>query len=128
MGGFQATVMGALAERVTGHNLSLLDLSKPWLCDTNAGSEKRRASAYCPDYNRTAVRYYDTLNFAHLITCETTIYAGLGDSTCTASAMQSLYNALTCKKSITFEQNVSHNFGSQYSGSRSTLSAEALTD
>ena len=124
MGGFQAMVMGALAQRVTGHNLSLLNLTKPWLCDTNAGSTNRRASAYCPEY-RAALGYYDTVNFAHLITCETTIYAGLGDSTCTASAMQALYRTLTCKKSITYEQNVSHNFGSQYSGSRSTLSAEA---
>jgi len=125
MGGFQAAVMAALAERTTGHNLSLLNLTKPWLCDTNAGSTSRRASAYCPDYDTTAVRYYDTLNFAHLITCETTIYAGLGDSTCTASAMQALYRTLTCKKSITYEQNVSHNFGSQYSGTRYTMSEEA---
>ena len=124
MGGFQAMVMGALAERVTGHNLSLLNLTKPWLCDTNAKSTKRRPSAYCPEY-RAALGYYDTLNFAHLITCETTIYAGLGDSTCTASAMQALYNTLTCKKSITYEQNVSHNFGAQYHGSRTSLSAEA---
>ena len=127
MGGFQAMVMGALSRRVTGHDLSLLNLTKPWLCDTNAGSTNRRASAYCPEY-RPALGYYDTLNFAHLITCETTIYAGLGDSTCTASAMQALYTTLACKKSITFEQNVSHNFGAQYHGSRTSLSADALLD
>lgn len=126
MGGFQSTVMAALSRTATGHDLSLADLSKPWLCDINAANAGRRGSKYCPSYSANEnVAYYDTANFAHLITCEVQIYAGLGDNTCPAAGVLSFYHMLTCKKTLTFEQNISHEYGAVGGGTRYVQSAEA---
>lgn len=107
MGAFQSVAVAALMKTATGKEAGLLNVSLPWLCDINGPSAGRKASSYRPTY-RAALAYYDTVLFARLVTCKTTIYAGLGDQVCPASGVMVLYNTLSCEKELTFEQDTSH--------------------
>ena len=54
--------------------------------------------------------YYDPVNQAKRIKCETTITAGLGDYTCPPSGITVLYNNIGAKKSIVYSQGTTHMF------------------
>ena len=109
MGAMQSTAVAALTKQVTGVDVSLLNISIPWMCDVNATAVGRRPRSW--PSNIAEFGHFDEVNFAHLITCKVTIYAALGDKTCPASGIAALYNQLHCEKSITFEQNTSHGGG-----------------
>ena len=104
-GAFQAIAVAALDK-----NITFLRAGIPWLCDINGsnGGNNRRKSTFIPNY-QTAMEYYDTTSFAHLITCEVMVVASLGDGICPASGVVSFYNALKCEeKTLVFDQNASH--------------------
>ena len=107
MGAFQSTAVAALMKTATGKDASLLNLSLPWMCDLNGPEIGRKTSSFRPKY-RAVLAYFDTVLFARLVTCKTTIFAGLGDQICPASGVMALYNTLSCEKDLTFEQNFSH--------------------
>ena len=104
MGAFQATAVAALMkDYVTSLNISI-----PWMCDV--GSEDAgRLGGWRPSYCE-AIGYYDTVNFAKRVTANTTITAGLGDYICPPSGITSLYNAMTCARTLTFIQNKTHSY------------------
>ena len=104
-GAFQAIAVGALDK-----NITLIKASIPWMCDVKGsnGENGRKKSTFIPNY-QTALEYYDTTSFAHLITCEVYVGASLGDGICPASGVVAFYNALKCeKKTLAFDQNASH--------------------
>ena len=103
-GAFQAIAVGALDK-----NITLIKASIPWMCDVKGsnGENGRRKSTFIPKY-QTALEYYDTTSFAHLITCEVYVSASLGDGICPASGVVAFYNALKCQKTLVFDQNASH--------------------
>lgn len=106
MGAMQSTAVAALTKNVTGVDVSLLNISIPWMCDVKSASIGRRPRTW--PSNIVDFENFDEANFAHLMTCKVKIYAALGDRTCPASSVTAFYNQLQCEKTITFEQNTSH--------------------
>lgn len=106
MGAMQSTAVAALTKKVTGVDVSLLNISIPWMCDVKSAAIGRRPRSW--PSNIVDFEYFDEANFAHLVTCKVKIYAALGDRTCPASSVTAFYNQLQCEKTITFEQNTSH--------------------
>ena len=100
-GAFQAIAVAALDENITYLNVSI-----PWMCDVKAANG-RRMSDFIMDYT-SALEYYDTTSFAHLITCKTRVSLSLGDATAPVSGVIAFYNALTCEKTLVASQNASH--------------------
>ena len=109
MGGFQSIAVAGLYDKVTKLNAGI-----PWMCDIGGNSQADRLSGWRPSYNE-ANSYYDSCYFAARVKCDTNISAGLGDYICPPSGITSLYNALTCNKTIDFKQNRGHGYwgGSQ---------------
>lgn len=104
MGAFQAAAVAALMKE----DITKVILEIPWLCDLGS-EEKGRLEGWRPDYC-DGIRYYDTVSFGKRITCPTEIIAGLGDYTCPPSGVSALFNSLSCKKKITFVQNMTHSY------------------
>lgn len=100
-GAFQSIAVAALDQ-----NITKLDISIPWMCDIK-NANNRKKSDFIMDYT-TALEYYDTTSFAHLITCETRVSASMGDSTAPLSGVIAFYNALSCEKVLIGSQNASH--------------------
>ena len=100
-GGFQATAVAALDPEV-----SYLYTGYTWMCDIGSSSAGR-LPGWQPDYT-DALRYYDTINFARRVKCYTSITAGLGDNVSTPSSIMSMYNAMTCPRTLNFVQNMTH--------------------
>ncbi|MBO5295039.1 MAG: acetylxylan esterase [Clostridia bacterium] len=100
-GAFQAIAVAALDENITYLNVSI-----PWMCDVKAANGRRK-SDFIMDYT-SALEYYDTTSFAHLITCKTRVSFSLGDATAPVSGVIAFYNALTCEKTLVASQNASH--------------------
>lgn len=100
-GGFQATAVAALDPDV-----SYLYTGYTWMCDLGSGSAGR-LPGWQPDYT-DALRYYDTINFARRVKCYTSITAGLGDNVSTPSSIMSMFNAMTCARTLNFVQNMTH--------------------
>ena len=109
MGAMQSTAVAALTKQVAGVDVSLLNISIPWMCDVKSAEIGRRLRSW--PGNIAEFGLFDEANFAHLITCKVNIYAALGDKTCPASSVTAFYNQLNCEKTITFEQNTSHSSG-----------------
>ena len=103
-GAFQSIAVAALDK-----NITFVRAGIPWMCDVNGsnGGDNRRKSTFIPNY-QTAMEFYDTTSFAHLITCEVMVVASLGDGICPASGVVAFYNALKCEKTLVFDQNASH--------------------
>ena len=115
MGAMQSTAVAAMTKEVTGKDVSLLDISIPWLCDVKGGTQGRRPRSWPQNLEQDG--YYDPAVFAPKLTCKVNIYAHLGDHTCPASGIMALYNGITSEKALTFEQNKDHgggNGGSKY--------------
>lgn len=85
---------------------SLCDAFVPWMCDIGAGAKGRIRYA-APEFAR-GLCYFDGVNVARYIKCQTEIRAGLGDYTCQPSGIVAMYNELGCEKKITFRQNMIH--------------------
>ena len=100
-GAFQSIAVAALDQ-----NITKLDISIPWMCDIK-NANNRKKSDFIMDYT-TALEYYDTTSFAHLITCETRVSASMGDSIAPLSGVIAFYNALSCEKVLIGSQNASH--------------------
>ena len=116
MGAFQSTAVEALLKYATanGEGISFLNIEIPYMCDLNgAASANGRMSRYWGARYTDALKYLDTAYFGSLVTCKTTIFAGLGDSICPASGTMSLYNTIpAADKTITYRQGATHsNYG-----------------
>lgn len=103
-GAFQSIAVAALDKNITN-----LDISIPWMCDIKGanGTNGRRKSSFIVSYT-SALEYYDTTSFAHLITCKVKVSASLGDGICPMSGVVAFYNALSCEKVLIATQNASH--------------------
>lgn len=100
-GAMQAYNAASLCEKCT-----FLDISVPWICDTNA-LEANRIRYASPSYS-PGLAYFDGTNVGKYIKCKTAVNAGLGDYVCQPSGVFAMYNNLKCEKSITFTQNMVH--------------------
>ncbi len=100
-GGFQATAVAALDPDV-----SYLYTAYTWMCDLGSVSAGR-LPGWQPDYT-DALRYYDTVSFARRVKCPVNVDAGLGDYVSTPSGIMSMFNAMTCPKTVNFTQNMTH--------------------
>ena len=100
-GGFQATAVAALDPDV-----SHLYTAYTWMCDIGSAGIGR-LPGWQPDYT-DALRYYDTINFARRVRCNTSIDAGLGDNVSTPSGIIAMFNAMTCPRMLSFTQNMTH--------------------
>ena len=110
MGGFQSTAVAALLKYATanGEGISHLNIKIPYMCDLN-GENNGRMPRYWGTRYTASLKYFDTAYFGSMVTCKTTIYAGLGDSICPASGTYSLYKAITATdKMITYQQGATH--------------------
>ncbi|MBQ9354771.1 MAG: acetylxylan esterase [Clostridia bacterium] len=110
MGGFQSTAVASLLKYATsgGEGITFLNIEIPYMCDMNGENSGRRARYWGARYTNT-LKYFDTTYFGTLITCQTRIFAGLGDSICPSSGTMSLYNIIpTTDKSITYRQGATH--------------------
>lgn len=101
MGAFQSTFIGAFDPDV-----SLLNLSIPWMCDVD-GVSIGRTPGWRPDF-LPCMNYYDTVNFARRLHCPVTIYAGLGDTICPPSGIMALYREIPTEKTLQFAQDANH--------------------
>jgi cephalosporin-C deacetylase-like acetyl esterase len=81
---------------------------KPWCCDLG-GLTLGRVEGWRPSWT-PALAYYDPINHAKRIRCETTIITGLGDYVCPPSGNSVLYNNIKAPKSIEYIQGATHGF------------------
>jgi cephalosporin-C deacetylase len=102
-GGFQALLAASLDPAVTR-----CVAVKPWACD-QGGITLGRLKGWRPDYT-PALGYFDPVNHAKRIRCETRIVSGLGDYVCPPSGISVLYNNLpaTTPKRIEYQQGATH--------------------
>lgn len=102
-GGFQALLAAGLDSDVT-----LCEAWKPWLCDLG-GVTLGRLKGWRPDYVR-GLDYFDPINHAKRIRCETRITSGLGDYVCPPSGVTVLYNNLpgSIAKRLEYQQGATH--------------------
>lgn len=100
-GGFQALSAAALDKNVTKCFAHI-----PWCCDLG-GITLGRLRGWRPDYAE-GLGYYDAVNMAKRIQCETSIIAGLGDYTCPPSGVCVLYNNIKAPKQLELIQGKTH--------------------
>jgi cephalosporin-C deacetylase-like acetyl esterase len=102
-GGFQALLAAALDPEVTR-----CVAVKPWLSDLS-GVKLGRMTGWRPKYT-PALGYYDPVNHAKRLRCETKLIAGLGDYVCPPSGITVLYNNIpdTVTKRIEYQQGATH--------------------
>ncbi len=112
-GGFQAIGMAALCPEVTS-----CSASSSWMCDTHGNLDTSKIQSTLRPAAGDGIIYCDTANLATLITCKTTLSAGIGDTTCPPPGNMALYNNLVNGKdapeghfSITWTQGKSHDGG-----------------
>ena len=86
-------------------------MALPWFCDIGGQTIGRAPGNLKPAYS-DALMYYDCCSLATLIDKDVnvTLAAGLGDITCPASGVISVYNMLNCNKSISVYQNTGHSY------------------
>lgn len=103
-GAFQTMALAALADEITGCEISI-----PWLCDLG-GINVGRLRGWRPDY-MPGLGYYDTVNFASRVKCPVNIQTtGLSDWICPPSGVWVLFNNLKGKASMTVYQGLNHAF------------------
>lgn len=102
-GGFQALLAAGLDADV-----SQCSAYKPWCCDLG-GVTLNRIKGWRPDY-LPALDYFDPVNHAKRIRCETRITSGLGDFVCPPSGVSVLYNNIPAgvAKRIEYQQGATH--------------------
>jgi len=100
-GGFQAIAATALDKNVTRCQIYV-----PWCCDLG-GSTLGRQKGTGPNWV-AGLGYFDTVNMAKRIQCETNIIAGLGDYVSPPCGVSILYNHLKGPKSLALLQGKTH--------------------
>lgn len=116
-GGFQSLAAAALDKDVTKCRVDV-----PWLCDLG-GITIGRLRGWRPDWAE-GLGYYDSVNMAKRIRCETAIVAGLGDYVCPPSGVCVLYNNLKCRKLLELCQGKTHGYTPK-NAQKITLKADA---
>lgn len=104
-GGFQCLIAAGLDQAVTR-----CEADKPWCCDLGGPTLGRLGSGFRPAYTE-ALRYFDPVNHAKRIRCETFITSGLGDYVCPPSGLSVLYNNIKAPKTIEYIQGTTHGYG-----------------
>ncbi|MFA5205784.1 MAG: acetylxylan esterase [Lentisphaeria bacterium] len=102
-GGLQALNAAAL-----DHDVTRCDAGKPWCCDLGSVT-LGRLGGWRPSF-ADGLGYYDPVNQARRISCETVITAGLGDYVCPPSGLSILYNNLKGPKMIEYIQGSTHGY------------------
>jgi len=102
-GGLQALIAAGLDPAV-----SRCEAYKPWCCDLG-GITFGRLRGWRPDYTE-ALNYFDPVNHAKRIRCETVLTSGLGDYTCPPSGVAVVYNSLRGPKTIELIQGSTHGY------------------
>jgi cephalosporin-C deacetylase len=102
-GGFQALAAAGL-----DYDVTRCLAYKPWCCDLG-GVTMQRVGGWRPAWN-AALAYYDPINHARRIRCDTYISSGLGDYVCPPSGLSVLFNNLAGPKKIEFVQGMTHGF------------------
>jgi cephalosporin-C deacetylase-like acetyl esterase len=102
-GGWQALVAAGLDPDV-----SQCFAYKPWCCDLG-GVTLGRLKGWRPDYT-SALDYFDPVNHAKRIRCETILSSGLGDYVCPPSGITVLYNNIPAgvAKRLEYQQGATH--------------------
>jgi cephalosporin-C deacetylase-like acetyl esterase len=103
-GGLQCITAAALDADVTR-----CEPYKPWCCDLEGIQLKRLNSIFRPA-PAAALGYFDSVNHAKRIKCETFITAGLGDYVCPPSGVTVLYNNIKAPKTIKYFQGTTHGY------------------
>jgi len=103
-GGFQALVAAGLDADVTK-----CFAYKPWCCDLGGVNLGRIRGDWRPDYT-DALAYYDPVNHAKRIKCETVLLSGLGDYVCPPSGITVVYNNIKAPKQIEYTQGATHGY------------------
>ncbi len=102
-GGLQCLTAAGLDGDVTG-----CQAYKPWCCDLG-GINLGRLRGWRPEFTE-ALGYYDPVNMAKRIRCETFICAGLGDYVCPPSGISVLYNNIKAPKTVEYIQGATHGY------------------
>jgi cephalosporin-C deacetylase-like acetyl esterase len=102
-GGLQSITAAALDPDVTRCNAY-----KPWCCDLG-GVKLGRLCGWRPEWAE-GLAYYDIVNMAKRIQCETFVTAGLGDYVCPPSGVSLLYNNIRGPKTIEYIQGSTHGY------------------
>ena len=102
-GGLQAITAAAL-----DHDVTKCLAYKPWCADLG-GIKLGRLPGWRPDY-ADGLGYYDIVNMAKRIKCETFVNAGLGDYVCPPSGISILYNNIKAPKTIEYIQGSTHGY------------------
>lgn len=100
-GGFQAVTVAAHDKDVT-----FLDVYIPWFCNLG-GVNKGYMAGWLPKLQE-GLRYFDTVAQSTRVKCPTQIMARIGDYCCPPSTTTTLYNTLTCEKSMKLILSGSH--------------------
>ncbi len=115
--GFQSIAAAALATLTNGDiNISSVYATVPWLCDIG-GDVLGRKVCQILSYHE-GVEYFDSANFAKLISSATTvtIKGGFADPTVSPTGVISIYNNLNCPKTLIFVQNHDHSSAPKQNG------------
>lgn len=102
-GGFQALLAAGLDPQVTR-----CFAYKPWCCDLG-GPTLQRVGGWRPEWT-AALGYYDPINHARRIRCDTYLSSGLGDYVCPPSGITVVYNSLAGPRKIEYIQGATHGF------------------
>ncbi|MBE6388245.1 MAG: acetylxylan esterase [Lentisphaerae bacterium] len=101
MGALQAINVAALDKDVT-----ILQARIPW-CANLGGVKYGRLKGWRPEHV-PALDYFDIVNQGKRVKAYADIFIGLGDRACPASGQFAMYNAMTCKKKLTYQQTGGH--------------------
>ncbi len=100
-GGYQCLAVAAFDPDVT-----YVYAAYPWLCDLG-NTTLNRIPGWHPEFTE-ALRYYDAINFAKRIKCQTRIDAGLGDYVSPPSGVAAMVNAMSAPVKLDFTQGMTH--------------------
>jgi len=101
MGAFQAVSAAAW-----DHGVTKLEAHIPWMCDL-WGVKAGKLAGWRPECD-PGIAYYDTASMGARVTCETAVFAGLGDYICPPSGVTALYHNIKGRKTLTMHQNRTH--------------------
>ncbi len=123
--GFQSIAAAALATLTHGDiKIESVNATVPWLCDIGGDVLGRKVCDILKYYE--GVEYFDSANFAKLISSETTvtIKGGFADPTVSPTGVISIYNNLNCPKTLVFVQNHDHSSAPKENGIEHTTSKD----